>query len=311
MDEKDDENERLHLHKQTHTSTVSEIPGMNHESQTPDYDLEFDSEEETTEIFNNVNVTTPVVSYRVETARNLDDFTPSDGFPITEESNSRASEEVSSTKLIPTDPETDLSIIISSSQNVNENSDSNKKTSNSFDDSLSDSATEITFPHDHVNTFESTQDHSSSDVYSTFTTPKDTNSFEIKELTFNHDEESHVSTLNDKTNDIQNVSLVNSNDVFQKKAYEAYGYLGGVFITGNSKYEKNHENNSSEILNSTDEITTTDHEKMSSILVTENTQEGNGDGIRKSSDYTTELVGETRKEIEFKTTSNIPDGYFQ
>ncbi|GFT61240.1 uncharacterized protein NPIL_12261 [Nephila pilipes] len=50
---------------------------------------------------------------------------------------------------------------------------------------------------------------------------------------------------------------------------------------------------------------------MSSILVTENTQEGNGDGIRKSSDYTTELVGETEKEIEFKTTSNIPVGYFK
>ncbi|GFY43423.1 uncharacterized protein TNIN_470161 [Trichonephila inaurata madagascariensis] len=315
MHEYEDENEKLDLHKQVHTSTISEIPEVSQKDQTPDYsDLEFDSEEETTENFN-VKVTTPVVTYRVETARNLDDFTDSNSWPITEESNSRLNVETSSTNQIFTNPETDTSILSSSTKDVNDNFGTNRDSSDSFENTSTDSSSKVAFSHDHGSTLENSETHLSSDEYPTFQTPKDTKTYEVSELTTenvpSHDEELQATTFSDKTNDIQNNSLVNSNATFPKNTYEAYGYLGGVFITGNSKYEETHIKNSSEILNPINEITTTDHDALSSILDAENSKEGNRDDIRKDNEFTTELDDGTGKEIEFKTSTNIPVEYFK
>ncbi|GFR29595.1 uncharacterized protein TNCT_53641 [Trichonephila clavata] len=312
MHEYEDENEKLDLYKQTHTSTISEIPAINQKNQRPDYsDLEYGSLEATTENFD-VSVTTPVVSYRVETARNLDDFTDSNNFSITEETNSGIKEETSLTNQIFNNPSTDLT---SNAQDVNDNSDTNRATSDSFEDASTDSASKVAFSHDHGSELENSEVHLISDVYSTFQTPKDTNTYEISELTSesvpSHDEETLATTFNDKTNDTQNASLVNSNALFPKNAYEAYGYLGGVFITGNSKYEKTHKKNSSEILSPINELTTTDHDALSSISDAENSEEGNRDDIRKDNEFTTELDDGTGKKIEFKATTNIPVEYFK
>ncbi|GIY88352.1 uncharacterized protein CEXT_317881 [Caerostris extrusa] len=75
MHEYDNDSESHNTSRLTDPSTSIENTEVIYKDQTNDYhDLEFDSKEETTENFN-INITNPSVSYRLETARNLDDST--------------------------------------------------------------------------------------------------------------------------------------------------------------------------------------------------------------------------------------------
>ncbi|GBN54901.1 hypothetical protein AVEN_150302-1 [Araneus ventricosus] len=282
MHEYSDDHEKHDILK--FTSTVSQNTQTTNHDQSFDYHgIEMDSEEETTE-FLNINITKPSVSYRVETARNLDDSTTSDNLSVENESTSLNVESFTKDE-------------VSNTQSDEEHSNISEIAEISDDTSIN-STVKASYLHDDSNIFNEMGDHfSGGNLYSAFVIPSGEKMYEV-----------------DKKKDIEHVSSenVSNSNTFPKNAFEAYGYLGGVFITGNSKYNdhKEHLHGISHSLK--DEINIVENknnveasENPSLILDSEENAEKNNEDI-------SELESEIGKEtvIKNETTAYLADHYF-
>ncbi|KAF8766658.1 BMP-binding endothelial regulator protein like [Argiope bruennichi] len=291
MHEYSDDHEKSDILKLT--STASQNTQTTTHDQTFDYhDIEMDSEEEATEFFN-INITHPSVSYRVETARNLDDSTTLENLSFQNESNSLNLESLFEDK-------------ISSTQ-----SDENNSNTSEVDEVNSDASINQTvgasYLHDDSKIFDEMGDHiSGGNLYSAFVVPSDENLHKSKESqiqTMSGITESELYEVG-KKNGTEHILPENKSNstAFPKNPYEAYGYLGGVYITGNSKYN-DHKKYSHELTHSpNDEINTVENkvniettENSSPVLDSERNAEKNNEEVSESE---IESVNETTIKIE-------------
>ncbi|CAL1271138.1 unnamed protein product [Larinioides sclopetarius] len=290
MHEYSDDHEKYDIIKLT--STVSQnTETTNHDQSLDFHDIEMDSEEETTE-FLNFNITKPSVSYRVETARNLDDSTTSDDLSMGNESLSLKVESFTKDEISDTH-------IVEKHLNIS-------KTAEISDDTSINSTVKTSHLHDDSKIFNEMEDHfSGGNLYSAFAIPSDENLHKA-----NESPQQNLSTITeyeiqevDKKNNNENVSSVNVSNpnTFPKNAFEAYGYLGGVFITGNSKYNENKEYSHEISYSLDDEIDSSVNSQASenpSLIF-----DGEKDAEKNNEDMS-ELDGEIGNEAVIKTETS-------
>ncbi|GIY54069.1 uncharacterized protein CDAR_365271 [Caerostris darwini] len=180
MHEYDNDSESHNTSRLTDPSTSIENTEVIYNDQTNEYhDLEFDSEEETTENFN-INITNPSVSYRVETARNLDDST-TEHLSIANESNAA----------VHSDGLNSANVLTDNYFNIN------KENINLSEDTSIHSNPKNVFKHDE-SLFNNLGDHFNADnLYSAFAIPSDTNINAISESELKYSNYTEKSQINE------------------------------------------------------------------------------------------------------------------